>query len=267
MRHATGAGVAAGLALAALLALPAAAAESTLELKAGGYPVPYLSVPIDASMPGPAIDVGAGDFTVELFLRASPGANTVEACDLTPQWHLGSVLIDRSRAADQGRRGFGLALSRDRLVFGVTGPDGEHASVCGSRRIADGAWHHVAAQRRAADGRITIWVDGALDASATGPSGDVSYPDGATYPFGCNCSQDPYLFIGAKEHHSAPSFVGRVDELRISSALRYAGPFTRPARAFTPDAKTAALYHFDEGSGSVARDATGRLDATFGTWT
>ena len=42
--------------------------------------------------------------------------------------------------------------------------------------------------------------------------------------------------------------------------------FAPPTAPFTPDAATLALYHFDEGAGQVAADASGNgHDLTLGT--
>ena len=270
MRLASLVGIAAGLVLAAASPWPANAASYGLVLPShDSYPSPYLSIVVDdpnSSSIGPPIDVGAGDFTIELFIKAAPGSNTREVdCGESAWWPLGNVLLDRSRGADEGGRAFGLSVSRTRIAFGVTGAGGVYGGVCGSRSVADGFWHHVAVQRRAADGRMTIWVDGTLDAAATGPAGDVSYPDNAVPPFGCaNCTQDPWLFIGGKANQSAASFIGSIDELRVSDTIRYAATFARPARAFSSDARTVALYHFDDGAGSIARDTAGGQDASFG---
>lgn len=38
-------------------------------------------------------------------------------------------------------------------------------------------------------------------------------------------------------------------------ALRYTGLFPRPIAPFVPDGNTTALYHFDEGSGTVIGDS------------
>jgi hypothetical protein len=46
------------------------------------------------------------------------------------------------------------------------------------------------------------------------------------------------------ETHSI--FDGLVDEVRLSTGLRYTGDYTVPEGAFEPDADTVALYHFDE---------------------
>lgn len=48
---------------------------------------------------------------------------------------------------------------------------------------------------------------------------------------------------------------GALDEVRLSSAVRYSGDFT-PARRFAPDAQTVLLLHFDEGQGETARDSS-----------
>lgn len=53
------------------------------------------------------------------------------------------------------------------------------------------------------------------------------------------------------------SLNGLVDEVRISNAARYNGPFI-PEERFEPDLFTLALYHCDEGAGDVLKDASGR---------
>src|SRR6185436_8777593 len=54
-------------------------------------------------------------------------------------------------------------------------------------------------------------------------------------------------------------FRGRIDEVRISSVLRYREDFTPPdpAAPFAADPQTLALYHFDEGSGTELKDSSG----------
>ncbi|WP_298866587.1 LamG-like jellyroll fold domain-containing protein [uncultured Gimesia sp.] len=56
---------------------------------------------------------------------------------------------------------------------------------------------------------------------------------------------------------NAPSFFhGIIDEVRISNIARYTKDFT-PTKRFETDKNTMALYHFDEGSGDVLKDASG----------
>ena len=52
-------------------------------------------------------------------------------------------------------------------------------------------------------------------------------------------------------------YTGLIDEIRISKVIRYTeAGFALPTSAFTPDADTVALYHFDEAVGGVVKDAS-----------
>ncbi len=212
--------------------------------------------------PGPPVDVGATDFTIELWLRADPGDNDAAAVDCgdNNNWILGNIVIDRDRF-NQGRA-YGLSIAGRRLVWGVDG-DFSSFTICGATIIDDAEWHHVALQRRRSDGRMELFVDGALDAQGIGPGGDVSYPDdGAPGNFcGGPCvNSDPFIVLGAEKHDAGsayPSYAGFMDELRYSTTLRYGADFAPPASGFTPDADTVGLYHFDEAGGTTIEDSSG----------
>ncbi len=216
--------------------------------------------------PGPPVDVGSASFTIEFWLRGTRADNRAGGinCGATYGWIYGNVVVDRDRYA-QGRS-FGIALGAGRVAFGVAGQSGS-VTICGSSDVLDDRWHHVAVQRRGSDGWMWIYVDGALQAQADGPNGDISYPDNGVPLNRCgagggqSCSySDPFFVLGAEKHDVSsqfPSFGGFFDELRISTVLRYNGAFTRPGAAFVADASTVGLYHFDEGQGSTAYDVSG----------
>jgi len=214
-----------------------------------------VKIPLDA--PARPADVGAGDFTIEWWMKAAAADNpsTSVSCGAPDGWITGNVLIDRDvyGAGDYGD--YGVSIASGRLAFGVAaGSSG--TTACGTRSVADGAWHHVAVTRRAADGRLQIYLDGALDGQAVGPTGDLSYRDGriTTYP------NDPYLVLGGEKHDAGPaypSYNGLIDELRISNSVRYDGAFAVPSGPFSPDANTVALVHFDEGVGNTIHDSSG----------
>ncbi len=221
------------------------------------------------SDPGPPVDVGAGDFTLEFWLKASAGENAAQAvtCGANQAWINGNMLFDRDRFGVD--RNYGLSLAGGLVVFGVSGDGTGDLTICGTTNLADSAWHHIAVQRRASDGWMWLFVDGMLEAEADGPNGDISYPDDYSPPSTCGPSGtaacipfDPNLAIGSEKHRkvtTSPSFKGWLDEIRYSSSLRYSEDFTRPDLPFSADADTVALYHFDEGVGNVIHDTSGAV--------
>jgi hypothetical protein len=108
--------------------------------------------------------------------------------------------------------------------------------------VGEKLWTHVALTN---DGgrRMRVFVDGSEEASSMSsrPPAPHAGP----------------LHIGKTSAAQSFHFGGRIDEVRISNVERYTGTFTPQAR-FDPDPATVALYHFDEGTGTSAADATGR---------
>lgn len=271
MRGRAGRGLlAVALASSMLLAwLPgdARAAELSLRFFGNGVDdIDRVKIRIDdpaTATPGPPADIGATDFTLEFWMKATAAENQAPAvsCGSNIAWINGNIVVDRDRY-NQDRK-FGLSIAGGRLVFGVSGDGTGDETICGTSDVLDGLWHHVAVQRRRSDGRLWLYVDGALEAQGDGPGGDISYPDDGVPGSFCGgpcTNSDPFLVIAAEKHDAGsayPSFSGWIDELRLSSVLRYAASFTRPAAPFVPDGSTVALYHFDEGSGSVVTDSSG----------
>jgi hypothetical protein len=204
--------------------------------------VDRVKVPID---PQVAADLG-GDLTIEFWLKTEPGANPATSCQAgSDGWTYGNVILDRDVFGTGDYGEYGVSLSGGRIAFGV-GRGGKEQTICGLVDVADGRWHHVALTRKFADGVMRIYVDGTEAAQGIGPAGDISYRDGR--PTGV--SNDPFLVIGASkadEGTSNQGYAGVLDELRLSSSIRYSTPFDRPLSPFTADAETALLFHFDEG--------------------
>lgn len=248
----------------------AAAGSRALRFGGSGVAAPGADRVLIPVEPPTAADLGATDFTIELWLAGTvadnPGAAVV--CDVPGYtWMRGRAVVDRDRwpGLSADGRDFGASVTSDgRLAFGVQNGAGQAWTTCTAGvNVLDGAWHHVALER-AVGGPMTIWVDGQRRAAATGPAGDVSYPDGAATE---RHGTDPFLAIGADKLDAGaalPSFRGLVDEVRLSTSLRYAAAFLRPTGPFVPDAATAALYHFDGSTGlcpAVLPDAAGHVNA------
>jgi hypothetical protein len=157
------------------------------------------------------------------------------SCGANAAWVDGNVVVDRDRAGAD--RKFGVSIAGGVVVFGVSGEGTGDLTICSGRGVLDDRWHHVAVERRRSDGWMWLFVDGVLEAQADGPDGDVSYPDDAT----AADPNDPFLVLGAEKYDAGAAYDGFLEEVRISSALRYTSVFTRPKSPFTADADTAAL--------------------------
>ena len=252
----------ASAALLAVLAIGApaalAAGHSLRFSGAGAADVDRVKIRIDdplTALPGPPADVGATDFTLELWLMGSAAQNAAPAvtCGANQAWTAGNVVVDRDRfGAD---RKYGIALAGGKVVFGVSGNGTGNLTLCSISSVLDNAWHHIAVQRRLSDGNLWLFVDGNLEAQAVGSGGDISYPDAAP----AVQANDPYLVLGAEKYDTGLAFSGWLDELRISTKLRYAASFSRPRAPFVSDRFTAALYHFDDGDGATLHDSSGAV--------
>jgi len=212
-------------------------------------------VKIAIDNPARPADIGAGDFTLEWWMKALAAQNGRGPCvDGGDNWIYGNTLFDRDVYGSGDYGDFGVSMADGRIAFGVNNGT-DSATLCGVRQVADGLWHHIALTRRTSDGWMRIYVDGDLDAEIEGPAGDISYRNGRTTTH----ANDPYLVVGAEKHDAGaayPSYSGWIDEIRLSSIIRYDGSLSAPSGPFVNDADTVALYHFDEGFGNTIHDTS-----------
>ena len=219
---------------------------------------------------GPMTDLGIFDFSAEWWMKANPGANLAPAitCGANDNWKDGNLLFDRSRGTNTHE--WGVSIAGGRIAFGVTGSSGQKITLCSTATIDDGAWHHILIQRNRydssqgyLDGQLWLFVDGVLQQTAVGPTGNISYPDSATPGSNCGatgsqtCSDDPYLVIGASKYDIGYAFNGWLDDLRVSGWIRHLADFTPPSQPLQPDSLTVAMFSFNEGSGDIIFDTGG----------
>jgi hypothetical protein len=256
-------------AVAAAVASAEATAQSMRFFGTGSGDIDRVKIPIDDPAngnPGPPADVGAGDFTIELWLRSANNLAGAINCGNNINWINGNIVFDRDRF-NEGRA-FGISLADGRVAFGIRTDGNAQRTVCATQDLRDGVWHHVAVQRDFSSGEMTIYVDGQLEQSGNMPvNEDLSYPDDGVPGNFCGAggnqpckNSDPFIVLGAEKHDAGsqyPSFSGWLDELRISTVVRYASNFTPPQAPFTMNAQTAALYHFDEPGGIDVLDENG----------
>lgn len=110
--------------------------------------------------------------------------------------------------------------------------------------LFDDLAHHVALTW-ASDGRIELYTDGTFRGFAQVERGETGTP----------------LYLGCWDQRDA-FLEGAMDEVRLSTALRYSENFTPSTIPFEPDEYTAALWHMDEGDGEVILDASRHFDGT-----
>jgi hypothetical protein len=113
---------------------------------------------------------------------------------------------------------------------------------CSGVTASLGVWYHIAATRDSS-GTARIFVNGVLRGTLTG----TAAPTSSSGAFG----------IGEAGDALTEFFGGNLAEIRISSIARYAASFTPQTANFSTDANTVALYHLDEGTGTVLNDASG----------
>jgi PKD repeat protein len=172
----------------------------------------------------PDLNFGTGDFTVEFWMNTT----------------LTDVQNDALIAKTDGALlKLWLGRSGDKAGFNIT--TGNQLTSLTS--INDGAWHHIAGVRTA--GTLQLYVDGILEASETGRTGDVS----SSYDF----------IIG--NYAGAFFYGGKVDNLGIWNVARSATEIQNSSNmtALFPEIENdlVAYYDFEDGSGTTLTDVTG----------
>ena len=130
----------------------------------------------------------------------------------------------------------------------VLGPPGVAAGQSGTPKlINDGALHHVAVTFDGSNGRL--FVDGVFAVM-------ISYTGGIAFGVGTTV-------IGGWGANVSFDWRGTIDELRISSSVRYpTTPFTVATTPFVPDANTTALFHLDGDGVDATTPAGGYILST-----
>ena len=100
--------------------------------------------------------------------------------------------------------------------------------------VTTNTWHHIAMVRTGNDHKL--YLNGVQQSSTWTNSSTLNHL--AAHK------------IGAAYNGTSP-FQGYIDEVRVSRVARYTASFTPPTTAFTNDANTLLLLHFEAGNGST----------------
>ncbi|MBN1919957.1 MAG: VCBS repeat-containing protein, partial [Anaerolineae bacterium] len=104
--------------------------------------------------------ITGGDFTIEFWFNSTQVVGTAD------HWEHGMGLVDSSGTTGLGRDDYGISLAEGKVLFGVGSTTTDTVLV--GPFAADGRWHYVAATRRAADGALSLYLDGEPVASGVG---------------------------------------------------------------------------------------------------
>ncbi len=153
------------------------------------------------------------DYTLDLWIR---GSATGERVHPIVAWEGAFVLVEDPTGT---------------LYFHV----GDDGGASYSMSVLDGVAHHIAATYAGGEGTAVLFIDGAAVGNAQAfLAEDIS----DEMQIGCN-------------DDATEGWEGLIDELRVSSVRRYDDDFTVPDAAYDDDDDTLALFHLDEGTGSV----------------
>ncbi len=154
----------------------------------------------DTAFSGSAIPLDADDsLTIEAVIKVTPDSAVFSSIlSYLPEpeynyWYGSSVPQYWLRVQDTGVLRFWLQN------FGT-----ETSLVTGTQFVRDGLWHHVAAVRDKAAGKIRIYVDGVLDVEGDDITTGI-YPNG-------------FLSIGGFDGYTSRNFNGNIDFVKVTRA-------------------------------------------------
>jgi len=139
-------------------------------------------------------DIGNGSFSVATWLKVNQTASTGST----------NMIISNSGGTTGGFFRLSLNNASSSVAVGTLYTAGGAQTVTGSTTLTDGAWHHLVYAIDSTNSKARLFVDGAIDSSAT-VTGAQSTPAGS-----------PNVYIGAL--NSGSSFLlGTLDDLRLYS--------------------------------------------------
>lgn len=203
---------------------------------------------------GTSINVGDTVFTMEQWIRPSATDSDNGRTGVTAGANYsgveGNIIMD-GHSESSGAMIYGL--DDGRFYWSVRNLNsGISRTIIGTTDLRDGAFHHTAVEFNPATGVMSLYVDGDREATATGPSGDLSYD-------GSGSGQDEFLVWGKEKFEAlGAGYDGDISEIRVSTALRYnAATYDVPTVPFSAGANTVGLYHLNESNGNTCTDSSG----------
>lgn len=200
---------------------------------------------------GGALWFDGGDRVEGIVDGASSANGTIEAFVIADDTANRSIVGRTDSSGPESQSSHQLRINGGKFEFYLY--TGTLNTVTGTTTVVAGETYHVAGVYTSG-GQMRLFVDGVEE--GTPRTIGTAWLLGDRYVLGANTIGHPSSF---------PAFLGTIDEVRISSVVRYSSNFTRPTGPFTADADTVHLLHLDDGSGQTATNSGTGSDGTLGT--
>ena len=159
-------------------------------------------------------------------------------------WYDGLSLIDGKIGEDQND--FGLTYSAGKALFGTGGGPGNEATIKTSGMINDGDWYNLTATRLKSGGKIKLYVNGVLNASA-----DDVLPD-------VDLNTPSLLKTGGRIYSEDHFFAGELDEIRLyDTALDATGDISNIQKLWSGPLGLIGYYSFEDADSGTSLDYSG----------
>ncbi|HSY20133.1 MAG TPA: LamG-like jellyroll fold domain-containing protein, partial [Candidatus Acidoferrales bacterium] len=210
----------------------------------------YVTIPLSVS----------NSFTIAFWVKTTAAGGS-------GQWYNGKGLVDGEMPG--AVNDFGTALVGNYAAFGVGNPD---TTILSTNVINDGAWHHVTATRDSVSGQMNLYLDGILQATASGPTGTRAAPPnlrlgslqtGVTGGFLSGTIDDVQLFDRAFSAGEVPALMNHAPQLSpVPDAAILAGRtllVTNTATDADAPAQTLAFSLPNPPSGAAVNPVSGLI--------
>ena len=170
-----------------------------------------------------------GSFTIEFWMIANYSSGAGNS-----NWRSGEGLVDASTSASNND--FGVTMFNSYVKFGLGNPD---VSITTTSLMNGTGWKHVAATWDSTTGAMKLYVNGVLEASATG--GTASRNGQTAMRLGTSLSAPANWAYG--------NYSGTLDEVRIWSKVKTQAEIlaNMNMNANGREANLAAYYNFNQG--------------------
>ncbi len=179
-----------------------------------------------------------GDYTIECLIKPNGGADFQRIFDFS----YGNIFFMFLTTSENVHHVPRFAISTN----GLTSPEVVDANL----PLNNETYNYITITYSKENKTVTFFINGIMQGS-----GFVDILAASIY-YGYDSHDSSANYIGLSSFAGDPQLNGNVDEFRISDTVRYDADFI-PSALFTQDEHTVALYHFDEGSGQTASDASG----------